>query len=91
MRGYSVEPGALSGLARRLNTGSTDLENSALPPAAPDAGVLTGSVAAVLGLLTQAVATVVEGVGAAGRAVTASDQTYSGHEGASADRFRPTE
>lgn len=85
--GFHVQPAALEDLAGGLRDGSEALESSTSPPPAPEVGACTAPVAAVLGLLTESAAGVVEGVGAAGDAVADSAALYAATDSAETGSF----
>lgn len=74
--GFRADPATLESVASKLRGASSDLEGGASPPPAPEVGACTAAVSAVLSLLTESVAGVVEGVGAAGDAVAKSNERY---------------
>ncbi len=85
--GFRVDEAVLDGIASRLRNASSDLENVASPPPAPEAGACTGAVATVLALHIDSVAGAVEGVGATGDAVDESRGVYAEVDRTEADAF----
>jgi hypothetical protein len=74
---FKADLEVLDGVAQRLWTGSAGLEGGAAPPPAPEAGAVTGPIAATLSVLSQSLAGVVEGLAAAGDAVTETRGVYA--------------
>lgn len=74
--GFRADPATLESVASKLRGASSNLEGGASAPPAPQVGACTAAVNAVLSLLSESVAGVVEGVGAAGDAVDRSRDRY---------------
>lgn len=89
--GFRADPATLDGVAGALRGASGDLEAGASAPPAPEAGACTAAVNAVLSLLTESVAGVVEGVGAAGDAVAENRDAYVETDETQADSFASTD
>lgn len=87
--GFRADPATLDGVASTLRGASADLEGSGSPPPAAEAGACTAAVNAVLSLLSESVAGVVEGVGAAGDAVAESSARYVETDERQAGALRP--
>lgn len=73
---FRADPATLEGVAGKLRRASSALEGGASAPPAPEAGACSAAVNAVLSLLSESVAGVVEGVGAAGDTVAKSRDVY---------------
>jgi hypothetical protein len=87
MFGYAVDTGELGVLARKLADGSNGIETMAAPPPAPDAGIMTGLIAAHLAAITGAIATVSENMAEAGQAVSGNSAAYANFDDDTADTF----
>jgi hypothetical protein len=82
--GYRFVPGAAGQIARRLDAAGKDLDGSAVgAPDAPDAGLCTAPVAAVLALFAESLDGIVEGLRDAANVVAYNNQVYAKAENAS--------
>jgi hypothetical protein len=89
--GFDVDRNALSWIAKLLSAGSDDLEAIGRSvPDVPDAGPVTGDLAAVLSALLEAGGEVALGLEAASTAVSESSTAYSASDEATASRFTST-
>ncbi len=86
--GYRTDPAAMEGLASTLRGGVTSLEELAgSAPAMPDAGPLSGDMAAVLSNFTRGAGEMVAGLFTAGDQVSAGGTDYAEAEDASRASF----
>jgi hypothetical protein len=76
MDGFHVQHPVLDEVASLLGAAGDRLEGAAAPPPAPDVGDLTGSVTAVLSLLTGSIGGLVEGLGVVGTTVDECAGSY---------------
>jgi hypothetical protein len=76
MLGYDVDTRELGVLAGKLATGAGGIEAMAAPPPAPDAGIMTGLIAAHLAAITGAIASLSENLTEAQTAVSGSADSY---------------
>jgi hypothetical protein len=82
--GFMLVPGVAGRVARRLEAASKELDSrGADVPEAPDAGLCTASVAAVLALFAESLGGIVEGLENAATAVAYNKQIYAKAEQAS--------
>lgn len=87
MYGYDVDTRELGVLARKLAGGAQGIETLAAPPPTPDAGIMTGLIAAHLAAITGAMANVSENVAEAGRGVSGSADNYDRFDTDAADGY----
>jgi hypothetical protein len=84
MNGYRFVPGAAGRIARRLDTAGTALDDCAVgAPEAPDAGLCTAPVAAVLALFAESLDGIVDGLRDTANTVVYNKQVYVKAEDAS--------
>jgi len=82
--GYRFVPGTAGQIARRLDAASRELDGCAAgAPEAPDAGLCTAPVAAVLALFAESLDGIVEGLRDAANEVAYNKQVYAKAEDAS--------
>lgn len=74
--GTKYSDNTFSGIANKLQAASNKVEQGPDAPSAPDAGEVTGDVLRALGMLSGGAAKVVEGLSAAGSAVTDNRKVY---------------
>jgi hypothetical protein len=84
-----VDLAAMEGIASRLRTASTDLESTASPPEAPEAGDATGILALLLSHLTLSMDGAITGLGVSGDAVTDSRELFQQTDDANRDILQP--
>ncbi len=78
MDGFLVDPAAVEPALGVLRTGGANLEATADPPGAPEAGECSAALGAVLALLTDSVAGAVEGLDVVAGAAAADLASYQG-------------
>jgi hypothetical protein len=87
--GYQMNPATLENVAGALRKAGTTLGNLDGGPGVPDAGDVTGTMAAVLAKLLDDTVELATGINAAGDQVEHSRSTYVEHEDANSQGFTP--
>ncbi len=85
MSGTDADLGELDGIASKLRSGGSQLEDGASAPPAPDVGMSTQAVAAALAMLTSSTAGISEGLGAVGDAVQSGRDLYQDSDQSNAE------
>ncbi len=87
MDGYLIDRAAVEATADALRTGGAALEGTTDPPPEPEAGECTAGIAAVLALLTDSMASVVEGLDVVAAAAIGNLTDYEDAERSSIEAF----
>ncbi|TKG64253.1 hypothetical protein [Prauserella endophytica] len=91
MNGYTADPGVIEQISQTLRAAADDLDAiGGSVPAAPDAGEVSGMMAAALSKLTHGAGELVVGATAAGDAVANGGAAYAEQEATAKDSL-PTE
>lgn len=90
MSGTEADLGELEAVASKLRTGSSQLEDVASAPPAPDVGVSTQLVAGALAMLTSNTASISEGLTVIGDAITSSRDLYADTDQTNAEDLNNT-